>query len=211
MSLMSQLGLKTGFAIDMRMKKFFFDRSAIKNDMDKATHQAMRRGAGAIRLTAQRSMRYVSRGSTVVSRPGQPPRARRPHPWLRAQLWYYYDRAQMVAVIGPVKLPIAGDVPHILEFGGRLRGKNPRRRKRVLGGGGEIRIARVTHNPVKGVDVFYGKLFTQAQVDRANQLNALLYGPEQRSGTLEARPYMGPALEKVAPSLPYFWSKSVVA
>lgn len=202
------MALSTDF-ISMRMKFLFFDTKHVRRSMDRATHQAMRRGASSIRLTAQRSMRYVSAGSTVVSRPGEPPRARRPHPWLRKNLWFYYDPGRKNAVIGPVKLPIKGDVPHTLEFSGRLRGKNPRRRIRKLGDGGEVRVTRVTLFPKKNVDVFYSRLRTQAQVDRANQLNALLYGPMEIDKRVAPRPYMGPALAKIAPSLPTFWLNSV--
>ena len=196
-----------GFGISFSVKNLFFDRPHVERSMDAATHKAMRTAAGAIRLTAQRSMRYVQDRSPKTSAPGQPPRARRPHPWLRKNLWFYYDPGRKTAVIGPVRLPIAGDAPHVLEFGGRLHKKNKHRRVRRLGGGGEIRITRVTKNPVKGVDVFYARLPTQAMVDRSNQLNALLYGPAMIDKPLEARPFMGRALRET-PIAP-LWRDSV--
>lgn len=52
------------------------------------------------------------------------------------------------------------------------------------------------------IDVTYGKLFTQAQVRRANRINLALYGPTVLHSTYPPRPTMGPALAQVAPELP---------
>ena len=58
--------------------------------------------------------------------------------------------------------------------------------------------------------VTYARLQTTDQVDRANRLNEELYGPEFVGGNrIEARPYMGPALEKEMPNLPVLWANSV--
>ena len=46
-------------------------------------------------------------------------------------------------------------------------------------------------------------------MDRANRLNEELYGPEFIGGNqIEARPYMGPALQKEMPNLPALWAES---
>lgn len=61
-------------------------------------------------------------------------------------------------------------------------------------------------------EVTYAKLFTAAQVDRANLLNAELYGPEFIPGVrIEPRPYMGPAYTKETPKLPQMWQDSIKA
>ena len=171
----------------------------------------MSQAASHIRRAAQTSMKYVVPGSRLRSLPGQPPRARRPHPWVRKFLWFFYDRRQKSAVIGPVRLGRGTGAPHNLEFGGRIRGRNRRRRKRKLYDGGEVRVIRVTPNPVAGKDVDYARLTSQAMVDRANELNALLYGPARVNSLLAPRPFMGPALKKEVPKLPRRWANSVRA
>jgi hypothetical protein len=106
-------------------------------------------------------------------------------------------------------------VPPTLEFGGpSVVKKNPRRRERRPGGAGEIRIggprSKTTKRTRDGKWVTYTKLTTQAQADRANQLNEELYGPEYIGGKqIEARPYMGPALRAETPNLPAIWANSI--
>ncbi len=201
--------MSSPFTISMKMTHLFFDRAKVKRSMDRSTHQAMRQAAGSIRKIAQQSMRYVSPKSQVTSRPGESPRARRPHPWVRKFLWFYYDPGRKTAVIGPVRLGRATGAPHNLEFGGRVRGRNPRRHKRKMGRYGEVRIVRLTKSPVAGRDVIYSKLTSPTMVARANELNKQLYGPDRLSGRLAARPFMGPALRKETPKLPRRWANSV--
>lgn len=189
------------FTVSMKVKHLFFDRAKVKKAMDATTHKAMREAAGTIRKIAQQSMRYVSPKSKVYSRPGEPPRARRPHPWVRKFLWFYYDPREKVAVIGPVHISRSTNALHTLEFGGHVSGPNRRRRKRRLGSIGEIRIV--------GKDAVRVRLTTQGMVNRANDLNKQLYGPDKVSFRLEPRPFMGPALKKEIPQLPRRWAKSV--
>ena len=56
----------------------------------------------------------------------------------------------------------------------------------------------------------YAKLSTTAQVERGNQLNEELYGPEFiAEGRIAPRPYMGPALAAEMPNLPALWANSM--
>jgi len=109
----------------------------------------------------------------------------------------------MGVVIGPVGFPRGSGAPETLEFGGRAKVRNKRRRKRRIGGGGEI--------DVRGGRVIYTKLKTAAQAARANRLNEELYGPLYKVVFIEARPFMRPALAKVRPELPRLWAASVRA
>ena len=119
-------------------------------------------------------------------------------------------------VVGPTPLGSTGVVPPVLEYGGPApRRKNPRRRQRELGRRRRNPhstgpASRTTKKNRDGKLVTYARLQTTAQVDRANRLNEELYGPEFIGGNrIEARPYMGPALQKEMPNLPALWANSV--
>ena len=205
---------------------YFFDRRAVRQAMDKTTHKAMEKGAARIRQRARRSMRYVtdpaarkraSAKGRAVSSPGQPPRAVKPHPFVREYLFYFYDPRAQQAVIGPAGFGRSSGAPHTLEFGGRVRIRNRRRLKRTLGGGGEVRVGgpgcRTTKPAVdqmeRTVQVTYARLVSQEMVDRADRLNEELYGPRFVMRTMAARPYMGPALAAETPALSALWASSV--
>jgi len=138
-----------------------------------------------------------------VSPPGTPPRAVRPHPWIREFLYYGYDPGTASVVIGPMRLSSRINVPALHEFGGTVAIRNRRRRVRKAGHAGEI--------DVRGGRVVYSRLRTAAQVARANRLNEQLYGPMYRIATYPSRAFMGPALAAAQPSLPKLWAASVRA
>lgn len=235
LNLGSLTGARTSFTVRMSCKHLFFDRARVVRAMDKVTHQAMRKAAGAIKVIAQRSMRYVTslarqqrqleegaRKRVPVpytpSRPGEPPRAVKPHPWVRKNLLYYYNPRQKAAVIGPVGFR-GGNAPHALEFGGVVLIRNARRRERKLGDGGEIRVggrACRTTKPAMNkagltVMVTYARLLSQRMVERANALNEMLYGEREKKRRMAPRPFMGPALAAAAAAgfIPRLWHNSV--
>lgn len=195
-------------------KRLFFDRPAIMRAVDRAAHRALNRAGGKLRLMAQRSMRYVSQPKKEgkrrkTSAPGRPPRAVRPHPWIRKHLYYAWDPQKKSVLVGPALFGRRTGAPARLEKGGRVRIKNTRRKIRRVGDGGEIDIggSGATVKPAvnwrgETILVRYGLLHTAAQAQRANELNEWLYGPEEFDATIEPRPYMGPALEKMLPQLP---------
>ncbi len=229
MGLMKNLGMtaRGSRKNTLSITRMFFDRRAVVDAMDKATHTAMKRGAARIRTRAMRSMRYITakpgKGDAPTlrraSRPGEPPLAVRPHPWVRKHLYFYYDPHRRQAVIGPLGFPTGTNAPNTLEFGGRARIRNKRRRRRKLGDGGELRIggpasrttkaARDAAGRYTGKMVTYARLRTAEQVRRANELNAQLYGPEFSDQTIAARPFMGPALKEELPYLSHLWTSSV--
>ena len=110
------------------------------------------------------------------------------------------------------------------------RRTNKRRRKRVVGGAGEIRIGgrgardkrgrflaatgkntkRVTDRHGQSVLVTYGKLFTAQQAARANRLNEELYGPSTYVANYPPHPFMRPAFDtELAQHMPQMWADSV--
>lgn len=226
--------VQSSLTVRMDTKHLFFDRGKVIRAMDKPTREAMSKAARLIRRRAQTSMRYVTslarqqrqleQGARkrvptpyTPSRPGEPPRAVRPHPWVRKHIRYYYNPRQKAAVIGPVGFPAGTGAPHNLEFGGVVVIRNPRRRKRRLGDGGEVRLGGRGGSTTKPtvnrhgltLMVTYAKLISQRMVDRANQLNQLLYGTGSDKRTMAARPFMGPALAAEAPNIPKLWHNSV--
>ena len=211
---------RTAFGLRFDVKRWFFDRDRVTRFMDKKNRQALQEAGRRIRRVAQTSMRYVTsrreqerkiasglRKRTArdpsVSRPGEPPRAIKPHPWIRKNLFYAFEPVAQSVVIGPVGFSRGSGAPETLEFGGRARVRNKQRRRRKMGDGGEIDI--------RGGRVIYTKLKTDAQVERANRLNEELYGPMFKVVYVAARPYMGPALRRVQPELPRLWATSVRA
>ena len=211
--------------VTFRIKSLFFDRDVVRRSVDSATLAVLSKAGGLIRRIAQTSMRYVTQpkaGSNrvrPVSKPGEPPRAVRPHPWVRQNLFFAFDPANRTVVVGPVGFPGGSGAPQILEFGGRATIRNKRRRLRRIGSGGEIRIGGPISRTTKPttdqdgntVQVTYARIVTGAQVARANQLQEQLYGPAVKVVFIEKRPFMGPALAKASPDVPRMWARSVRA
>lgn len=204
--------------LTMRVKSMFFDTARVRKAVDKGTRKAMTTAGGTIRKIAQNSMKYVTSESQQEkdkaagkrkrirsykpSAPGAAPRAVKPHPFIRKFLYFGYDPAARNVVVGPVKLSRSTNAPERLEHGGStIRKKNARRRIRRIGDGGEIRI-------VKG-HAIYTRIDTAEQAERANRLNAELYGPEEISIDAKPRPFMVPALKQELPSLPKHWHNTV--
>lgn len=200
----------------------FFDRQKLVGQANKAVFRALNRAGGATRLTAKRSMRARPLGK--ASMPGTPPHrhkqqrgAKSRHDYgLQRSILYGYDAGTQSVVIGPSAAFGAGirRIAKTHEYGGMETKKNPRRKRRVRGGAGEIRVVKqrtgkarsnikTAKNTLLGdVLVAYGKLRTDEQVRRANELNEALYGPSVLHSTYPPRPTMGPALAQVAPLLP---------
>jgi len=227
---------RAGFNLTWNVKNWFFDRERVRGMLRVTTRGALSKAGALVRTIARRSMRYVTSfqeqqrqiaagkrkrlsGEPAPSAPGTPPRAVRPHPWIRQHLYYAYDPGRGSVVIGPVRLFSQVNVPALHEFGGRIVLRNRRRRVRKVGSGGEIRVggrACRTTKPVQDrhgntVQVTYARLRSGAQVARANELNEALYGPASYIATYPPRPFMGPALAAVEPGLARMWLTSVRA
>jgi hypothetical protein len=193
------------------VKATFFDRRAVIDALGRANLSALSRAGAFIQRRAKSSIRKRKRASL----PGEPPSSH--VGTLRNLIYFSFDTASRSVVVGPTPVGAIGIVPPTLEYGGpSVVRRNPRRRRRRVGGAGEIRIdgphGKTTKRIQDGRYVTYTKLTTQAQADRANRLNEELYGPEHVGGRpIAARPYMGPALRAEMPQLPQMWANSIQA
>lgn len=196
--------------------KYFFDRRAIIDRIGRARAAVLSKAGAFIRRGAKGNIRYAK----SASKPGNPPHAHATQKGgkdspLRELIYFAYDDRTNSVVIGPMPFRGTAVVPRVLELGGTAPGrKNPLRRLRRVGDGGEIRLngpaGRTTKKNRFGSMVTYTKLQSQAQVDRANRLQEQLYGPLVIGPvSIAARPYMGPALEENLPKLPPLWANSV--
>jgi hypothetical protein len=198
-----------------RIKTVFFDRRAVIDRIGRANVAVLSKAGAFIRRSAKGKIRYAK----SPSKPGSPPhghRGRYGQSPLRELIYFAYDDRTNSVVIGPTPFHGTAIVPRTLELGGTAAGrKNPLRRIRKVGSGGEVRIdgrpSKTTKRDRWGHVVTYAKMRTQAQADRANQLQEQLYGPLVIGPmSIAARPYMGPSLEENLPRLPPLWANSVV-
>jgi hypothetical protein len=199
-----------------QVTKYFFDRRVVIDRIGRARAAVLSKAGAFIRRSAKGKIRYAK----SPSKPGSPPHAHeskkggRDSP-LRELIFFAYDEQTNSVVIGPMPFRGTAIVPRVLELGGTAPGhKNPLRRIRRVGDGGEIRLdgpaSRTTKKNRFGAMVTYAKLRTQAQADRANRLQEELYGPMTIGPiSIAARPYMGPALQENLPKLPPIWATSI--
>jgi len=198
-----------GFKLDQMKSMFFFDKEGKANpllkSLDKAARDILSRFGAFVRRTAKSSIRKRKR----ISAPGKPPSSHTG--LLKNFIFFGYDATKQSVVVGPIRLNTRVNAPEVLEYGGTVSFGAAKKIFRKVGGAGEIRIGgRVSATTKKnrfGAMVTYGKLRTQAQADRANELQTLLYGGI--TATIAARPYMHPALTKELPKLPAMWRDSV--
>lgn len=199
----------------------FFNRDAVIQALDAAEFVALQRSGAYVRRVAQN---LIKRRRTP-SPPGQPPSSREGEtgrgPWagfLDRSIEFAYDRSSRSVLVGPIGMFNSG-VPRVHEFGGTLRIRNPRRRKRSVGGGGPLRIVspgtpgrtvKLVKDDPQGRAAVYAKLFTTGQVARAESIETKLYGPmEIGAAKYPARPYMRPALSASAPHIAKFFEGAV--
>ena len=223
------------FNLAFDAKRLYFDTPLVKRLIGEAAGEGLAKAGALVRMIARRSMRYVTEEKTQLrqiaagtrkrltavrsSAPGEPPRAIRPHPWIRQHLYYSFDPSVGSVVVGPVMMPAGSGAPRTLEHGGMARIRNRRRMIRRVGRVGEIavggrtsRATRMTEDASGNtVAVTYVRLKTAAMADRANRLQQQLYGPLYRVQPIAARPYMGPALTVAMPRLESLWAKSIAA
>ena len=118
----------TPLKIDMRVKRLFFDKKAVRRSVDRAKRRSLSRAGAFVRQRARTSMRR-RKGSAP---PGKPPYAHEGS--LRRLVFFAYDRGSESVVVGPVGFG-RSKAPSALEFGGRVTIKQRRRRasgKRVV-------------------------------------------------------------------------------
>jgi hypothetical protein len=198
--------------VEFRFKLLFFDTKEIRSKLSEATRKVMSKFGAFVRATARQSIKT----KPTSSAPGQPPHSHTGQ--LKKGILFGYDERQQSVVVGPVKLPKKGNAPEALEKGGEaVKRRNPRRKDHKIGDRG-IMLLRKTNSPAsKQVKdwsnrprwVTFGPIRTARQVTHAEKLETVIWGPKMISGSLRARPYMGPAFEKELPKLPPNWRDSV--
>lgn len=178
----------------------FLDRVIVETEVERIEFEGLKRNAFYLRRVARNSIRRRKE----PSKPGQPPRSVRGD--LKRGIYAMLD-GRGSAVVGPVKYDWGTGAPNTLEFGGETVIDNSVRRK--VGDGGEVRVVsgRAGKEVRPGVRVVFAKIRTQAQADRATEINRAIFGP--RKVRVADRPFMAPALEKSIPKLAPMWAMSV--
>lgn len=168
-------------------KLMFFDRSRIRNAMNRATFRALSRFGAFVRTAAKSSIRARKK---KVSSPGQPPSSKTGI--LKKYLFFGYDRSTESVVIGPAKVnqlafysrgSVSEDgAPATLEYGG------------VFG----------------VVEVQEPSGYWHRRDNRSTRRNA---GKPTRVRRvyIAKRPYMNPALKQEMPKLAPLWANSIKA
>ena len=215
--------MRTPVKVDVAFKRFFYDREQVKKKLGRKRLKALRRAGLTVRKAARRRLKRRKR----VSRPGQAPSVRSSHPFATLKnIQAGFDTFAEASVVGAIGFGDLSDpVPGRLEHGATVNRKNDRRVDRRIGGAGEIEAlpaqgggsvrhkrtgrfqkavvaTRTDSVEIEGWDkrrwrVAFAKLNTPEQVRIANEINELLYGPAEITGTLEARPFMEPAVDSV--------------
>ena len=162
---------KQSFVIDLSMKDWFFDSSAVIRRMDATERRALSRIGAFIRRTARSSLRRRKK----VSKPGQALSIRSKDKFATLKnILFAYDRNQHSVIVGPVRLNrnrpsriIRGTIPNVLELGGveGIREKQLKSGRWVTTGADEPRPGQ------------------------AKRVRRVVY---------KARPFMNPALQKEA-------------
>jgi hypothetical protein len=195
----------------------FLDRAIVETEVERIEFQGLKRNAFYLRRVARNSIRRRK----SPSEPGKAPRSVRGD--LKRGIFAMLD-GRGAAVVGPVKFDWGTGAPNTLEFGGDSVIDNSVRRK--IGDGGEVRVVSGAAAGVKrdsngkflrssqrgkevrpGIRVVFAKIRTQAQADRATEINRSIFGP--RKVRVAERPFMAPALEKSIPKLAPMWAMSV--
>ncbi len=107
------MALGFGFRID-HAKGLFFDTLAVEAAATRTERRVLSRFGAYVRRRARSSIRRRKK----PSEPGSPPSS---HTGLLRQfIWFFYDADERSVIIGPARLnTTTGNVPEILEYGGR--------------------------------------------------------------------------------------------
>lgn len=223
------VNLRVGYVI----KDWFFNTDNVRKHVRDSERTVLNRYGATVRKVARHSMKYRAperKGKKgYASAPGTPPHA---HARGRGDtgglkygpfnILYGYDPVRRSVVIGPRKKPNTGNIPSALEYGASLGNvRNTRRRKRRVGGRGIVKAEkgnrslsgrgkrRVTGRDGETYTVTYATLKTQDMLERSNDLETMIWGPETLSSVAIApRPYMRPAAAVVDQMLPRFWAEA---
>ena len=215
--------------LDVSFKRFFYDRQAVIDKLDKQRLASLRTAGGWSRTTARRRIRRRKGPSAA----GESPHAHTSHPFATLKnIQFGFDTLREQAVVGAIGFGKADvPVPKALEEGTAVRRPNVRRSPRTIGKAGEIearslsgrrslksrrkekaRLEGDSSRKITGFDgakwvVTFAILRSASQVRRANEIQEQLYGPLEIVGEIEARPYMEPAMKLAAVEFPDLYLK----
>lgn len=168
---------RTGLDMTFKMKKFFFDRPAVTNRVDKMKRRKLSRAGALTRAIGRNSIkkkkrtRKEGRGKNrrevpqKPSPPGSPPFSyEEGTPNLRTILFAYEPNSESV-IVGPVKLNSNRSVPPVPEL--HEKGGTARRTVKTRRGGVKIVRARYRKRPfmvpaMEKASDKYPELFTDA-------------------------------------------------
>ena len=218
--------------INVRIRDMFFDSEAVIAATSEGERKALSAYGATVRTAAIKSIVYRKEPSA----PGQPPHAHKNEGFkrttktgkvitaspLKELILFAYSAESHSVIVGPTLSNYPTGAPKTLEHGGMLPSRpNHRRRLRVVGGSGEMRIVsdasmsrfrkqKINRPWLKknkdGIWVAYGKIRNAAEAAHANRLNAELYGPTNLPpATVKPRPFMGPAAQSNFNVLPAAW------
>ena len=224
----------TGFNALPRIKKTFFSSGEIQSMVDRRTREVFSKFGAHVRKHARQSIRKRK----CPSLPGKPPSSHSGKLKRFIYFGYDKTKRTVVVGPIRLSGRNKGDAPETLEYGGVLvSGRNPRRKDRYKGGSGVMAIGKhdaartayearehskhswQKHKPVpykqvtdwrgKSVWVSFGHLSGKEQVEHAERLETLLWGPKKLGGKVEARPFMWAAAREEIKSLPAMWRDSI--
>ena len=99
--------------IRFKFKALYFNTQKVRTMVDAATIRSLSRFGAYVRRSAKQSIRRRKKPSL----PGKPPSSHTG--LLKNFIWFGYDPKRRSVVIGPAKLRLPGETPHVLEHGGR--------------------------------------------------------------------------------------------
>ncbi len=158
----------------VQVKGMFFDRKGLGSAMDRAKLRFLARAGAYVMKVARRSIRT----SDEPSQPGEPPHGHADQQ-LSRNIYFGLDRSDETCVVGPINLRTKGARP--------VRGTVPR----ALEQGGQIWVQEVYQ---------FGRWRSVSGRRNGNRFNGL--PTRLRKVTIEARPFMGPALAVCRHKLP---------
>jgi hypothetical protein len=180
--------------VSLAIKDWFFDREAVQKAVERGNLRALAKAGAFIRRRARSSLRRRQKPSS----PGTPPsvHSRDSFATLKNILFGLEPQRQAV-IIGPVGLgarssnttvaPVSGTVPNVLEFGGQV----------------SVFEQEITLHD-------HGQTVTRwVQTRPGRRIGRRSLPQRRRRVRIEARPFMGPALEAEAQHIPDAWGGSV--
>ena len=181
--------------VSIAIKEWFFDREAVQKAIERGNLRALSEAGAFIRTRARSSLRRRKKPSPAGSPPSV--HSRDSLATLKNILFGLEPQRQAV-IIGPVALrgssgnaataPVSGTVPNVMEFGGPIA----------------VSEQQITFHD-------HGKEVVQwVQANPRRRRSGKRDLPRRRRRVpVDARPFMGPALEAEAQHIPDAWAGSV--